>query len=115
MNTLAISPLYSRYADLFLQGDKPVCVSQFQQFVAELEQQGVLLPHLNWDEWYEHSHFVDRPDYIADATWYQCQLLLTAMARLEKFSPGVIDNYRRQGVLIAIVSRMQTLAMGVAV
>ncbi|WP_394203643.1 DUF6508 domain-containing protein [Shewanella waksmanii] len=115
MNTSMNSSLYSRYADLFLQGDKLVCITQFQQFVVELEQNDILLDELNWDEWYEHSHFVDRPEYIADATWYQCLLLLTAMARLEKFSPGVIDNYRRQGVLIAIITRMQSLSMSIAV
>ena len=31
------------------------------------------------------------------------------MTRLEVFSPGVLENMRRQGILLAIVERLQSL------
>lgn len=52
---------------------------------------------------------VDRPEYIADASLYECRLLLSAMVRLERFSPGVLQNMRRQGVMLALLERMQQL------
>ncbi|BDA61012.1 hypothetical protein NUITMVS1_24750 [Shewanella xiamenensis] len=52
---------------------------------------------------------MDKPAYIGDASVAQCRLLLTAMTRLEVFSPGVLENMRRQGVLLAIMERLQCL------
>ncbi|EDP98966.1 hypothetical protein KT99_09498 [Shewanella benthica KT99] len=36
------------------------------------------------------------------------------MTRLEGFSPGVMDNMRRQGVLIAILERYNNFSMKLA-
>ncbi|MCL1137096.1 DUF6508 domain-containing protein [Shewanella pneumatophori] len=101
--------LYAKYvADLKL-GNHIVSDMRLQEFVADLEQCGMLLDEFDWDEWYQNSHMLDRPEYIGDASMYECQLLLTAMARIDRFSPGVLSNMRRQGVLLAIIERFQTL------
>ncbi|WP_076409423.1 DUF6508 domain-containing protein [Shewanella sp. UCD-KL12] len=108
------SNLYTKYVGNFACGEKPVSVCKLQEFLADLSKSELLLTDFKWDEWYHNSHLVDRPEYIADASLYECQLLLTAMVRLEKFSPGVMDNMRRQGVVIAILERINMFSMKLA-
>ena len=104
-----LSSLYTQYANDLKLGEHFVSDKRLQEFVTDLETSGILLGQFNWDEWYQNSHLVDRPEYIADASFYECQLLLTAMARIDRFSPGILSNMRCQGVLIAILQRFQTL------
>ncbi|QFU22418.1 hypothetical protein FM038_009800 [Shewanella eurypsychrophilus] len=108
------SNLYAKYVNILACGEKPISVCKIQEFTDDLAKSHLLLSDFKWDEWYQNSHLVDRPDYIADATLHECQLLLTAMTRLECFSPGVMDNMRRQGVLIAILERYNNFSMKLA-
>ena len=111
----SLASLYSKYAAEFKLGKQDVSDTRLQEFVADLEADGILLTSFDWDEWYQYSYMVDRPEYIADASFYECQLLLTAMARIDRFSPGILTNMRCQGVLIAIIERSQSLNYQAAV
>ncbi|GGI76615.1 DUF6508 domain-containing protein [Shewanella gelidii] len=99
----------NQYIDEFRSGNNIVAQGRIQDFIEDVAQEGLLLTQFDWADWYQNSHLVDRPEYIASASRYECMLLLTAMTRLERFSPGVLDNMRRKGVLIAIIERLQTL------
>ncbi|GIU47043.1 hypothetical protein TUM4438_24830 [Shewanella sairae] len=101
--------LYTQYINDLKLTSRFVSDTRLHELFADLDAAGVLLADFNWDEWYQNSHMVDRPEYIGDASFYECQLLLTAMARIDRFSPGVLSNMRRQGVLLAIIERFQTL------
>ncbi|WOT03826.1 DUF6508 domain-containing protein [Shewanella youngdeokensis] len=103
--------LYNKYAHDLVSGDHDVSDKRLQNYVAELASLGLILETFKWDEWYSNSYMVDRPEYIAEATLYECQLLVTAMARLDRFSPGVLSNMRRQGVLNAIALRFKVLSL----
>ena len=108
------SNLYAKYVNILACGDKPISVCKLQEFTQDLAKSQLLLNDFKWDDWYQNSHLVDRPEYIADASLHDCQLLLTAMTRLERYSPGVMDNMRRQGVLIAILERYNNFSMKLA-
>ncbi|CAM4111757.1 DUF6508 domain-containing protein [Shewanella aquimarina] len=108
--SLQIANLYAQYAAQFACGERASNQMTMQAFVEQLAKQGVLLDTLNWQEWYQNAHLVDKPDYIREASLYQCRLLLTAMSRLERFSRGVLENMRRQGVLLAILERLNVLS-----
>ncbi|MGI1943661.1 DUF6508 domain-containing protein [Shewanella sp. MF08487] len=101
--------LYTKYRQDFTAGDANISHGRMLEFIHDLTTQGWLLVNFNWDYWYNNSYLVAKPDYIRDATIVQCQLLLTAMTRLEAFSPGVLENMRRQGILLAIIERLQSL------
>ena len=101
--------LYTKYCQDFTAGEANVSHGRMLEFIHDLTTEGWLLGNFNWDYWYNNSYLVAKPDYIRDATIAQCQLLLTAMTRLEVFSPGVLENMRRQGILLAIVERLQNL------
>ena len=75
--------LYSEYAKDLVIGNHFVYDKRLEAFVAELDRLGLLLKSFKWDEWYNNSYMVDRPEYIADAGMYECQLLITAMSRLD--------------------------------
>ncbi|QDF75145.1 MULTISPECIES: DUF6508 domain-containing protein [Shewanella] len=107
--SLQIANLYSQYATQFARGEQTNNHFSMKAFVEQLANQGLLLERLNWHEWYQNAHLVDKPDYIKEASFYQCRLLLTAMSRLEGFSRGVLENMRRQGVLLAILERLNAL------
>ncbi|WP_345888207.1 DUF6508 domain-containing protein [Shewanella algae] len=100
---------YQTYRHDFARGEQDYNPATVHKFVAEMKRQGMLLNEFSWDDWYQNSHMVDRPEYIADASLYECRLLLSAMVRLERFSPGVLQNMRRQGVMLALLQRMQQL------
>ncbi|MGS0825485.1 DUF6508 domain-containing protein [Shewanella sp. 0m-8] len=110
-----LASLYSKYATDLKLGVHYVSDLRLQEFVADLEADGILLTSFDWAEWYQNSYMVDRPECIAEASFYECQLLLTAMARIDSFSPGILSNMRCQGVLIAIVERFQSLNYHAAV
>jgi len=101
--------LYTKYLKDFTAGDVSIHRERMLEFINDLTTQGWLLANFTWDYWYNNSYLVDKPAYIRDASVAQCRLLLTAMTRLEVFSPGVLDNMRRQGVLLAIIERLQCL------
>ncbi|MGI2214092.1 DUF6508 domain-containing protein [Shewanella oncorhynchi] len=101
--------LYTKYLKDFTAGDVILSHERMLEFINDLTTQGWLLANFTWDYWYNNSYLVDKPAYIRDASIAQCKLLLTAMTRLEVFSPGVLENMRRQGVLLAIVERLQSL------
>ncbi|RTR32105.1 DUF6508 domain-containing protein [Shewanella atlantica] len=102
------SSLYAKYVNDLACGERPISVCRIQEFTDDLAKSSMLLSEFQWDDWYHNSHLVDRPEYIADATLHECKLLLTAMTRLERFSPGVLDNMRRRGVLLAIIERFNS-------
>ncbi|ABZ76965.1 conserved hypothetical protein [Shewanella halifaxensis HAW-EB4] len=104
-----VTDIYAKYANDLKLGNHFVSDKRLQEFVADLEKSDILLETFDWDQWYQNSHMVDRPEYIADASFYECQLLLTAMSRIDKFSPGILSNMRCQGVLVAIIERLQSL------
>ncbi|MCG9736850.1 DUF6508 domain-containing protein [Shewanella insulae] len=108
--SMQIADLYSQYAKQFALGEPRSDQMTMQGFVKQLAERGLLFDNLSWQEWYRHVHLVDKPDYIREASFYQCKLLLTAMSRLEQFSRGVMENMRRQGVLLAILERLNVLA-----
>ncbi|MCL1091779.1 DUF6508 domain-containing protein [Shewanella profunda] len=101
--------LYTKYLKDFSAGEVILSHERMLEFVNDLKTQGWLLANFTWDYWYNNSYLVDKPAYIRDASIAQCKLLLTAMTRLEVFSPGVLENMRRQGILLAIVERLQNL------
>ena len=101
--------LYTKYLKDFTAGDASLHRDRMLEFISDLTAQGWLLANFTWDYWYNNSYLVDKPAYIRDASVAQCRLLLTAMTRLEVFSPGVLENMRRQGVLLAIMERLQCL------
>ena len=101
--------LYQKYATDFTPGDHVLPHSRLNEFCEEVEKFDLLMGNFEWGTWYQSSYLVDKPAYIVDATLKECQLLLTAMLRLERFSPGVLENMRRQGVLLAILERLQCL------
>ncbi|ACA86218.1 DUF6508 domain-containing protein [Shewanella woodyi] len=105
------SALYAKYVSDLACGERALSVFKMHEFIDELAENSLLLTDFNWDDWYHNSHLVDRPEYIADASLHECQLLLTAMTRLEQFSPGVMDNMRRSGVLLAIMERFNCLSL----
>lgn len=109
LNPMEPQALFSQYFKDFTCGETHVSASRMAEFMADLDTYGLLLANFSWKDWYHHSHLVDRPEYIAQATAYECMLLLTAMTRLEKFSPGVMENMRRQGVLHAILQRFTNI------
>ena len=80
-----------------------------KHFEKELESRNFLLVSFRWEDWYNHSHFIDRTDYISDATLFECQLILTAIIRLERFSPKTLDNMRQLGVIKAVMDRLSWL------
>ncbi|ABV37292.1 conserved hypothetical protein [Shewanella sediminis HAW-EB3] len=102
------SSLYAKYVNDLACGERPISVCRINEFMDDLAKSSMLLSEFKWADWYQNSHLVDRPEYIADATLHECKLLLTAMTRLERFSPGVMDNMRRQGVLLAIIERFNS-------
>ncbi|WP_281213380.1 DUF6508 domain-containing protein [Shewanella insulae] len=108
--SMQIADLYSQYAKQFALGEPKSDQMTMQGFMKQLAERGLLFENLSWQEWYRHVHLVDKPDYIREASFYQCKLLLTAMSRLEQFSRGVMENMRRQGVLLAILERLNVLA-----
>ncbi|MPY21368.1 hypothetical protein FM037_19390 [Shewanella psychropiezotolerans] len=81
-----------------------------KNFEKELENRNLLLISFRWEDWYNYSHFIDRPDYISDSTIFECQLILTAIIRLERFSPKTLDNMRQLGVLKAVMDRLSWFA-----
>ncbi|AUD60783.1 hypothetical protein AYJ58_15430 [Shewanella sp. Pdp11] len=101
--------LYTKYLKDFTAGDVILSHERMLEFINDLTTQGWLLANFTWDYWYNNSYLVDKPAYIRDASIAQCKLLLTAMTRLEVFSPGVLENMRRQGILLAIIERLQSL------
>lgn len=101
--------LYTKYLKDFTAGDVNLSHERMLEFINDLTTQGWLLANFTWDYWYNNSYLVDKPAYIREASIAQCKLLLTAMTRLEVFSPGVLENMRRQGILLAIVERLQSL------
>lgn len=101
--------LYTKYLKDFTAGDVSIHRERMLEFISDLTSQGWLLANFTWDYWYNNSYLVDKPAYIQEASVTQCRLLLTAMTRLEVFSPGVLENMRRQGVLFAIMERLQRL------
>ncbi|MGR3971655.1 DUF6508 domain-containing protein [Shewanella sp. 1180_01] len=101
--------LYNKYLKDFTAGDVILSHERMLEFINDLTTQGWLLANFTWDYWYNNSYLVDKPAYIREASIAQCKLLLTAMTRLEVFSPGVLENMRRQGILLAIVERLQSL------
>ncbi|EGM69704.1 hypothetical protein SOHN41_02316 [Shewanella sp. HN-41] len=101
--------LYAKYLKDLTAGDVSLHHDRMLEFINDLTTQGWLLANFTWDYWYNNSYLVDKPAYIRDASIAQCKLLLTAMTRLEVFSPGVLENMRRQGILLAIVERLQSL------
>lgn len=101
--------LYTKYLKDLTAGDVSLHHDRMLEFINDLTTQGWLLANFTWDYWYNNSYLVDKPAYIRDASIAQCKLLLTAMTRLEVFSPGVLENMRRQGILLAIVERLQSL------
>ncbi|MCS6154749.1 hypothetical protein G3465_17885 [Shewanella baltica] len=101
--------LYTKYLKDFTAGDVILSHERMLEFINDLTTQGWLLANFTWDYWYNNSYLVDKPAYIREASIAQCKLLLTAMTRLEVFSPGVLENMRRQGILLAIVERLQSL------
>lgn len=103
------SGLYTKYLKDFTAGDVSLHRDRMLEFISDLTSQGWLLANFTWDYWYNNSYLVDKPAYIRDASVAQCRLLLTAMTRLEVFSPGVLENMRRQGILLAIMERLQCL------
>ncbi|MFB2718517.1 DUF6508 domain-containing protein [Shewanella xiamenensis] len=103
------SHLYTKYLKDFTVGDAILHRDRMLEFINDLTTQGWLLANFTWDYWYNNSYLVDKPAYIQEASVTQCRLLLTAMTRLEVFSPGVLENMRRQGVLLAIMERLQCL------
>ena len=107
--SLQIAKLYSQYGMQFARGEHTNHYISMQAFIEQLTEQGLLLDSLNWQEWYQNAHLVDKPDYIKEASFHQCHLLLTAMSRLERFSHGVLENMHRQGGLLAILERLNVL------
>lgn len=103
------SHLYTKYLKDFTVGDAILHRDRMLEFINDLTTQGWLLANFTWDYWYNNSYLVDKPAYIQEASVTQCRLLLTAMTRLEVFSPGVLENMRRQGILLAIMERLQCL------
>ncbi|MEI8603127.1 DUF6508 domain-containing protein [Shewanella sp. PP-Sp27a-2] len=101
--------LYTKYLKDFTAGDVILSHERMLEFINDLTTQGWLLANFTWDYWYNNSYLVDKPAYIREASIAQCKLLLTAMTRLEVFSSGVLENMRRQGILLAIVERLQSL------
>lgn len=110
--SVQIAALYAEYAKHFTQGEHLVCSSKLHDFTEQLQECGLLLERLDWSDWYQNSHLIDRPEYIGDASLQECQLLLTAMTRLERFSTGLLDNMHHQGVLLAILERLTQVADG---
>lgn len=110
VNTLLrhTSFFYERFGNcLKKSGSEFLCNKK--DFEKELESRDLLLISFRWEDWYNHSHFIDRTDYISDATLFECQLILTAIIRLERFSPKTLDNMRRLGVLKAVMDRLSWL------
>jgi len=105
----SVCGLYTKYLKDFTAGDVILSHERMLEFINDLTTQGWLLANFTWDYWYNNSYLVDKPAYIREASIAQCKLLLTAMTRLEVFSPGVLENMRRQGILLAIVERLQSL------
>ncbi len=111
LNPIKSQVAFSQYFKEFTCGENRVSANRMAQFIDDLHHHGLILKQFSWSDWYHHSHLVDRPEYIADATAHECMLLLTAMTRLEKFSPGVMENMRRQGVLHAILQRFNAIEL----
>jgi hypothetical protein len=107
--------LYQKYGDDFVAGDAKLPNGRMTEFCHDLEREGLLLGNFNWHLWYPASHLLDNPAAIVTASFNQCQILLCAMLRLERFSPGVLENMRRRGVLLAILARLYTLTLSQAV
>ena len=105
------SDFYTKYVSDLACGEQALSICKISDFIDELADNRLLLADFNWDDWYSNSHLVDKPEYIASASLYECQLLLTAMARLEGLSPGVLDNMRHNGVLLAILARFNCISL----
>ncbi len=73
---------YQTYRHDFARGEQDYNPATVHKFVAEMKRQGMLLNEFSWDDWYQNSHMVDRPEYIADASLYECRLLLSAWCDL---------------------------------
>ena len=84
MNQLLLShtfEFYTKYVNDLACGECVGSGHKLHEFMDELSEYRLLLTNFDWADWYQNSHLVDRPEYIADASLYECQLLLTAMAR----------------------------------
>ena len=100
--------IYERFGNCLEEsGSKFLCNKK--DFEKELESRNLLLISFRWEDWYNYSHLIDRPDYISDATIFECQLILTAIIRLERFSPKTLDNMRQLGVIKAVMDRLSRL------
>jgi hypothetical protein len=105
------SAFYTKYASDLACSERALSIWKVNDFIDELADNSLLLTDFSWDDWYSNSHLVDKPQYIASASLHECQLLLTAITRLERLSPGVLDNMRRSGVLLAILERFNNISL----
>ncbi|QSX28688.1 hypothetical protein JYB88_10355 [Shewanella cyperi] len=80
-----------------------------RQVVELLERTGILIEEFDWQDWYRNQHLLDCPERIAAANAQQCRQLLSALARLERYSHGVLAHMRRRGVLLALLERLWQL------
>lgn len=101
--------LYQPYLAWLAAGEHEQASGDTKAFIDQLRRAKLELDDFDWKAWYDRTHLVDKPDYLAQASLLDCRVIISAMLRLERFSPGVVENLRRQGVLCALMARLDTL------
>lgn len=101
--------LYRPFLSWLAAGEHELSGGDASAFLSALRASSLELVGFDWKDWYERTHLVDNPTYLETASLHDCRVILSAMLRLERFSPGVVENLRRQGVLCALMARLDAL------
>jgi len=75
-------------------------------------QEGWILDGFDWPEWAQSDEFKDifsKPEALAEASAYQLAMLLTALARKERFCEGTMSSACSDGLLARITHRAGVL------
>lgn len=101
--------LYRPFMSWLAAGEHELSGADAGEFISALKASSLEQVGFDWKDWYERTHLVDKPAYLEQASLHDCRVILSAMLRLERFSPGVVENLRRQGVLCALMARLDAL------
>ncbi|WP_372870144.1 DUF6508 domain-containing protein [Shewanella sp.] len=101
--------LYRPFLPWLAAGEHDLSCEDASAFHTKLKASRLELAAFDWKDWYERTHLVDKPAYLETASVHDCRVIISAMLRLERFSPGVMENLRRQGVLCALMARLDEL------
>lgn len=86
-------------------------------FVSVAYEDGWVNPAVNWPEWIgteEGKRLTNDPRAVGEATVEQLQCLTTALVRGDRFTDGLLASKAQEGLLTAILRRVEQLRLAAA-